>query len=178
MGRYALYLAVIVLVALFFQGKFIYVLMYALLLLYIAAPRLVDYALSKLEIRRHLPQDKIFFGDTTKVTVEVRNPTLVPLPFLLLQERVSADLAPAGSFRHVTFVPPRGTVYWEYQVMGGEGSACCGSPFARSGGSLRLAPEGREDGEAGLPSRLPETILRGRTGVTLQVALWCHWDQG
>ncbi|HHV44510.1 MAG TPA: DUF58 domain-containing protein [Firmicutes bacterium] len=171
MGRYALYLAVIVLVALFFQGKFIYVLMYALVLLYIAAPRLVDYALSKLEIRRHLPQDKIFFGDTTKVTVEARNPTLVPLPFLLLQERVSADLAPAGSFRHVTFVPSRGTVYWEYQVMGrrrglhavGPLLLEVGDPFdlhRRVGRMAKLDyllvyPKLYSMAELGLPSKLP-----------------------
>lgn len=171
MGQYMIYLSLIVIVALFYQGKFIYLLLYTLLLMYAALPRLIDYALSHLVIRRELSDNKIFYGDTTQIKLEVHNPTLVPLPFVMLHERVSPDLARPALFKHVSFIAPRGTTYYEYTVKGqrrglhaiGPLLVEVGDPFdihKRAGKMAKLDhllvyPKVHSVADLGLPSRLP-----------------------
>lgn len=86
----------IVLLALLFEGKVVYLTAYSVLLLYISLRRALRHAVARLELRRALDRERLFPGEIAEVTLEVSNPTPVPLPWVLVQEGVDRELALHG----------------------------------------------------------------------------------
>lgn len=112
-------IAGIVLLALLFHGKAVYVAAYSLLALYFGFSRALRYAARCLELKRSLSSVRLFPGEQAVVTLEINNPSPFPLPYLLVEESVDRELAAPGRARYAfaTSLPGRGSQKIEYVIQ-------------------------------------------------------------
>lgn len=166
------------LAALFVPEKAIYVTLYALAAAYFGSRRLLRYAFGRLECERRLDRRHIFHGEQARVTLILRNPTRIPIPWVLGSDEVSHNLSAATDRRTVTALAPGGRAEWSYAVVGrrrgywqvGPTHLEAGDPFGferlrgRAGhvASIVVYPRVHRLERLRLPSQLPFGEIRTR----------------
>ncbi len=159
------------LAALFFRGKIVYVSFYTVLLVFLLSRWLVRRAFARLQVDRSLASDRLFVGEEVEVTLTLRNPTWIPLVWVMASEELPPTLVPTRERRAVVSLGPRGRATWTYRVTGrrrgvhtvGPITLEAGDPFGLEqlwGRSelfhpLLVYPKIRPLSHLGLPSRLP-----------------------
>jgi len=164
------YLFLFVLGALLLHGKLLYLLVYTFLIIHIGVKRFVHQGLSNLQVQRNVEETHVFQGESTQIKVVFRNPTALPVPWLMVKDRLDINLG-AGFKQHVVSLMPFGTCIWTYEVTGrtrgmyplGPMTLASGDPFglyqqpgvAGKRDFVVVYPRIRALSELGLPSRLP-----------------------
>jgi uncharacterized protein (DUF58 family) len=82
-------------------------LLYALVLLWVAARWAVGAAARRLVLRQRVAPTHLTPGQALEIAIEVRNPSPLPLPWLWLREPVPVHLELTGSLQAYTSVPAR-----------------------------------------------------------------------
>ena|GEM_PF-3451231 len=119
MSTWSKAIAGIVLLALLFEGKVVYLTAYSLLALALGLRWAVRRASAQLSFRRTLSRERLFPGETAQVRLEVTNPSPFPLPWILLEESVDKELVcreGAGS-AFATSIAGRSSQVIEYSIQ-------------------------------------------------------------
>lgn len=162
---------VLLIAALLFKGKLIYVTLYAVLATYFLSRYILRRGFEALECTRRLNVDHVFLGESAEVTVEVKNPSWVPLVWVMVTDETDHDLNVVTAKRSVLSLAPRQQRSWTYRVIGrkrgmhgiGPLSIEAGDPFGievmrgriQLRSSLVVYPRIHSLPHLGLPSKLP-----------------------
>ena len=95
-------LVAIGLTALFFSGRYIYVTLYSLIVIYFLGRYATRYACGKLLLQRQLSCDRVFRGEDVEVTLSAHNSSWVPLVHVEYSDEIPLNLA-LQSPRQATF---------------------------------------------------------------------------
>lgn len=109
---------ILLLAALFFKGKILYVLFYTLLLTYTLSQSLLNRGFNALQARRELSVERIFLGEEVDVKVKLENPTRIPLVWVLASDETTHQLNVTTAKRAVVSLGPRQRREWTYRVVG------------------------------------------------------------
>lgn len=72
--------------AILFSGRPLYMLLYLLGGVYLQVRLSLHHAVSRVQVERLLPEDRIFVGERVPITLRLSNPTAVAIPWLQYQE--------------------------------------------------------------------------------------------
>ncbi len=104
------------LLAVFFSGKFIYVTLYSLLILFLLAKYATRHGFATLSVQRRLAADRVFRGEDAEVTLTAHNPSWVPLVHIAVNDEVPLNLPPQSPRRAVFALAPGQRVSFRYTV--------------------------------------------------------------
>jgi uncharacterized protein (DUF58 family) len=110
-------LIAIAVVAMLLNAGFLATLVYVLAFVAIGARLWVWHLQRRLTLRR-LYDSRIFNGETTTVTLEVRNSGLISAPWVLIRDRLPLKLGYPQPFTQTVMIPARDVTRVQYQVRG------------------------------------------------------------
>ncbi|MBI2941154.1 MAG: DUF58 domain-containing protein [Chloroflexi bacterium] len=105
----------IFLVASMFRLAFMYHALYLLAGVYLAAHFWSRRGAESLEFRRQHPE-RAFLGEIVRVQLDVRNRSLLPMPWVRIQERLPLSLAAPAQFARVVSLAPHESTTFSYEL--------------------------------------------------------------
>jgi uncharacterized protein (DUF58 family) len=171
------YLWIYLIGALLIPGRPLYTILYFAVGVYLLTRLSLEYAGRRLEVVRELSDARIFLGETITVTLRIKNPTGMPVPWLQFIESRPQQMASEPFCRIVTLSPNQ-TITERYSLFGnkrgryevGGITLQTGDPFGMAGMVQRLDeiqrftvyPKVSPLTDLGLPARLPMGDLATR----------------
>jgi uncharacterized protein (DUF58 family) len=171
------YLWIYLIGALLIPGRPLYTILYFAVGVYLLTRLSLEYAGRRLEVVRELSDARIFLGETITVTLRIKNPTGMPVPWLQFIESRPAQMASEPFCRIVTLSPNQ-SITERYSLFGnkrgryevGGITLQTGDPFGMAGMVQRLDdtqrftvyPKVSPLTDLGLPARLPMGDLATR----------------
>ncbi len=168
-------MVLIMLLALFFPARGIFIVFYAVAVVYWGAGRLLKYAFSRVEVIHSAQRTRLFPGDVGEISITFRNRTIIPLAWLSGYEHLPVALESGRAKRWVISLGPRASAAAAYSVTGfqrgvytvGPLELAAGEPLGLYQFSRTIAtahdivvyPRIYPLSELGLPSRLPQGNL-------------------
>jgi uncharacterized protein (DUF58 family) len=129
------FLVVLLAVAFFTRMDFFFYLLYALAGIYILGRIWARRSLAAVDLERRHDQ-RVFWGETFPVQVEVQNRSWLPVLWLRLHDTVPAGLMPGTVFRRVISLLPRERLQLEYTMVGRRRGYYAIGPLVTLGGDL------------------------------------------
>lgn len=123
-------------VVLFFRGKLLYLLFYTVVLTYFLSRYVATRAFAALQCTRRLSADRAFPGEEVVVTLELANPSRLPVLWVMASDETTHHLSIASAKKGVVSLGPRETKSWSYHVT------------ARRRGAHAIGPIRLESGDA------------------------------
>ncbi len=108
-------LGMLLVIALLLRLDFVFYVVYVVGGLWLLARWSAPRSMNQLRVRRSFV-DRAFLGETIPVTVELHNPTRLPIPWLRASEVLPSDLATADQIRRVYTLRPREQVTINYNL--------------------------------------------------------------
>lgn len=171
------YLWVYLIGALLIPGRPLYTIFYFVCGVFLLTRLSLEYAGRRLEVVRELSDGRIFLGETITVTLRIKNPTGMPVPWLQFIESRPQQMA-SEPFSRVVTLSPNQTLTERYSLFGnkrgryevGGITLQTGDPFGMAGiverrdETLRFTvyPKVSPLTDLGLPARLPMGDLATR----------------
>ncbi|HYF75597.1 MAG TPA: DUF58 domain-containing protein [Symbiobacteriaceae bacterium] len=171
------YLWIYLIGALLIPGRPLYTILYFAVGVYLLTRLSLEYAGRRLEVVRELSDARIFLGETITVTLRIKNPTGMPVPWLQFIESRPQQMASEPFCRIVTLSPNQ-SITERYSLFGnkrgryevGGITLQTGDPFGMAGMVQRLDeiqrftvyPKVSPLTDLGLPARLPMGDLATR----------------
>jgi len=129
------FLIVLLAVAFFTRVDFFFYLLYTLAGIYILGRVWASRSLAAVVLERRHDQ-RVFWGETFPVHVEVRNRGWLPVLWLRLHDTVPANLTPGTVFRQVISLLPRERLRFSYRLVGRQRGYYRFGPLVTLGGDL------------------------------------------
>jgi uncharacterized protein (DUF58 family) len=129
------FLAVLLAVAFFTRVDFFFYLLYTLAGIYILGRVWARRSLAAVVLERRHDQ-RVFWGETFPVHVELRNRSWLPVLWLRLHDSVPANLTPGATFRQVISLLPRERLRLSYRLVGRQRGYYRFGPLVTLGGDL------------------------------------------
>jgi uncharacterized protein (DUF58 family) len=129
------FLLVLLAVAFFTRVDFFFYLLYTLAGIYILGRVWASRSLAAVVLERHHDQ-RVFWGETFLVHVEVRNRSWLPVLWLRLHDTVPANLTPGAAFRQVISLLPHERLRVSYRLVGRQRGYYRLGPLVSLGGDL------------------------------------------
>jgi uncharacterized protein (DUF58 family) len=129
------FLVVLLAVAFFTRVDFFFYLLYTLAGIYILGRVWASRSLAAVVLERHHDQ-RVFWGETFLVHVEVRNRSWLPVLWLRLHDTVPANLTPGAVFRQVISLLPHERLRLSYRLVGRQRGYYRFGPLVSLGGDL------------------------------------------
>lgn len=107
---------ILLLAALFFRGKVLYVLLYTLVLTYFISRYTTSRGFAALHCTRQLNNDHAFVGEEIDVTVELSNPSRIPMVWVMASDETTHLLSVTSARKAVVSLGPRQKKSWTYKV--------------------------------------------------------------
>lgn len=174
-------LALLFILALFFDAKAVTVGLVGVGALVLGGGKLLESAFSRLRVTRPAGRTYLFPGERAQVSIRIENPTWIPVAWLRGVDRLPVQLTGVWAQRWLLSIPPRSAVTAAYEVRPsrrgiytlGPVDLEVGDPLGlhrRSGTSpcyhdLVVYPELVPLPRLGLPSNLPVGNLRARRPI-------------
>ncbi len=108
-------LGALLVIALLLRLDFVFYVVYVVGGVWLLARWATPRSMGKLEVRRSFV-DHAFLGETLPVTLELRNPTRLPVPWLRVSEALPSDLAASERIQRVYTLRPRERVTIDYEL--------------------------------------------------------------
>ncbi len=157
--------------ALFFNAKAISIALFTIGLIYFGGGKLLESSFGRLQVTRATQRTYLFPGETTRITLEFSNPTMVPITWLSGYDRLPSQLGGGRVTRWILSVPPKSVVTTGYDVRSSRRGVYTVGPVEMEAGDplglhrrratsqsfhdIVVYPELLPIGELGLPSNLP-----------------------
>lgn len=109
---------ILALLALFVRGKILYVLLYTVFLAYILSRAVARRAFEGLRCERSLSTDRMFVGESTEVTVTVKNVTRWPVLWATAHDETTHAVNVTGPRRAVVSLSSGKEQSWAYHIVG------------------------------------------------------------
>jgi uncharacterized protein (DUF58 family) len=129
------FLAVLLAVAFFTRVDFFFYLLYTLAGIYILGRVWARRSLAAVVLERRHDQ-RVFWGETFPVHVELRNRSWLPVLWLRLHDSVPTNLTPGATFRQVISLLPRERLRLSYRLVGRQRGYYRFGPLVTLGGDL------------------------------------------
>ena len=128
------FIIVLFFVAAFMRLDFLLYILYIFFGLYLLSRWWMQRAMGQLHFSRTLATERAFLGERVPVEVEVRNPGLLPLPWIHLRENLPLDLHVPSSVQRVVSLLPHDRERIHYELHGRRrGYYSIGPLFCRAG---------------------------------------------
>ena len=127
MDSYLFFLAIMFLLAIFMQDRFVISLLYFFLSVFLIGRWWSLFAARRVKFLRTHPS-RAFIGESIMTHLEVHNPGWLPLVWMRLQDHLPVELATKGTFKRVISLGPRRSLNFEYEL------------FARKRGIYQVGP--------------------------------------
>lgn len=109
---------ILLLLALFFKGKLLYVILYALVLTYFVSRWLLNRGFQAIHCKRDVSVDHVFLGEEVAVSVELRNLSRIPIAWVMATDETSHEVSVTDQRRAVMSLGPQEKKRWTYRISG------------------------------------------------------------
>lgn len=117
MASLAAIAAVLLAAALFTRLQFLFAAFYLIMALVVLSWLWVRRMQRGLRMRRRY-QPRLFLGESTTVTIELSNLSVLPIPWVNVREGLPVQLATYEALRRVERIGPKGRAAVEYELQG------------------------------------------------------------
>ncbi len=107
-----------VFISVFFTFQGARYVLYSIVLIFTVGKIYTNQIKNKIEVKRVLSSNRLFWGDREQVIVEIYNHSFIPALFLLIEDFVDFHLSYKQRFSFLTFVPPKGVKRFSYEIRG------------------------------------------------------------
>ena len=169
-------LVLLIFVAIFFRIDFIVYLLYVLAGVYLLALLWTRHALRTMSIHRSY-HDHAFLGEDVQVQLTVRNRSLLPIPWVRIEDSLPLALG-ATPLRTALLMAPRQMVHLSYQFAGHRrGMYAIGPTLIRAGDLFGFEEPPQRSGPAGHITVYPADSANHSTRLALPLPFRHHRQQ-
>ncbi len=166
MKHWPLFIIIVALATLFFKVSFLYYSLYLFAGLYFFARIWSEQNQKGTICQKVLSDDRLFLGESMEIKINVKNNTILPLPWLKLHDRYPYQLLAPGFFRQVISVSPKSEATLSYKLTGRyRGYYTLGPLDLESSDIFGFHPWSRRDAEEKTIIVYPRIIPLERLGI-------------
>lgn len=157
-SEFLLSVILLLLLGVYLGEDFVFKVIYLLVGAYLAGSWWSKKSFSKVRFTRHY-ENRVFLNEVIPVTIEISNPTWMPLLWLKLQESIPADLSLDRNIQRVVGLSPYASTRIQYRLMAHRrGYYRIGPLSASSGDLLGLFKDQQRSDEGGYLTVYPQIV--------------------
>jgi uncharacterized protein (DUF58 family) len=158
LSEFLISLVLLLFLGVYLGEDFIFKVIYLLVGAYLVGTWWSRKAFARVGFKRHY-ENRVFLNEVIPVTIEISNPSWLPLLWLKLQESIPTDLSLDRNIQQVVGLGPYGKARVQYRLMAHRrGYYRIGPLFASSGDLLGLFKDQRRSDEGGTLTVYPQIV--------------------